>query len=82
MSAKVSSVKVACFTFLGLYLPCVLIQLLGAAFAAAALSPDSIWGDAFTNDSIGGLLGVALIAPLGGFGKFLLVVLALGIISE
>lgn len=58
------------------------LQIAGAAFACAALSGEvDGWADAFNNNSVGGLLGVALL-PLGGFGKFLLVILALGMIGE
>lgn len=75
--------KLVATTFLGLYLPSVGFQIVGAAFGAAALSGEiPSWSDAFATSSVGGLLGVALIEPLGGFGKFLLVILALGIISQ
>lgn len=80
--ASISATKVVAYTFAGLYTPCVLLQICGAAFACAALSGEvDGWSDAFTNNSVGGLLGVALL-PMGGFGSFLLVLLALGIIGE
>lgn len=82
MRSNVSSVKVFTYTFLGLYLPCVLIQTMGAAFAAAAMSGlVPTWETAFYESSVGGLVGVAL-EPLHGFGKFLLVIFALGIICQ
>lgn len=57
-------------------------QVLGAAFGAAALSGVVVsWTDAFNNYSTGGLLG-AILEPYGGFGKFLLVILGLGMICE
>ena len=39
------------------------------------------WGDAFGDGQIGPLMAVAL-EPLHGFGKFLLVILSLGIVSN
>lgn len=81
-AVNTSSVKVFSYTMAGLWLPCALIQIAGAAFACAALSMEiDGWADAFTNNSVGGLLGVALL-PMGGFGKFLLVILSIGIISN
>ncbi|KAK4047960.1 hypothetical protein OIO90_005998 [Microbotryomycetes sp. JL221] len=82
MHRNVSSVKVFAYTFAGLYLPCVLIQSLGAAFAAAAMSGlVATWETAFYEQSVGGLVGVAL-EPLHWFGKVLLVFFALGIICN
>lgn len=80
MVPTISSTKVFVYTFFGLYLPSMLLQLIGAAFSAAALSGDVMeWTDAFNNYSTGGLLG-AILSPLGGFGKFILVILGLGMI--
>ncbi|KAM0791611.1 hypothetical protein ACM66B_006053 [Microbotryomycetes sp. NB124-2] len=82
MHRNVSSIKVFAYTFAGLYLPCVLIQTMGAAFAAAAMSGlVSTWETAFYESSVGGLVGVAL-EPLHWFGKVLLVFFALGIICN
>ena len=39
------------------------------------------WKDAHTKGSVGGLLG-AVFAPVGGFGKFCLVLLALSIVAN
>jgi purine-cytosine permease-like protein len=39
------------------------------------------WADAYKNGSIGGLIGEAL-APVGGFGKFCLVLLAFSIVAN
>jgi len=77
MRPDIPKIKVFIYTFLGLYLPACLLQLLGSAFSAAALSglvPS--WETAYTEGSVGGLVGEAL-KPLGGFGKFLLVLFAL-----
>ncbi|BGP08513.1 hypothetical protein JCM10049v2_004360 [Rhodotorula toruloides] len=82
MHPTVPSYLVFVYTFLGLYLPCALIQILGAAFAAAALSGEvPTWEAAFGDGSVGGLVGVAM-EPMNGFGKFLLVIFSLGMISN
>jgi purine-cytosine permease-like protein len=39
------------------------------------------WNNAYQNGSVGGLLGEVL-APVGGFGKFCLVLLALSIVAN
>lgn len=53
---------------------------LGAAFAAAAPNVP-VWNAAFQNStSVGGLL-YGVLSPLGGFGKFLTVLVALSIPS-
>ncbi|GAA6062767.1 hypothetical protein JCM10212_006880 [Sporobolomyces blumeae] len=82
MRPDVPKLRVAVYTFLGLYLPCCLLQILGAAFSAAALSGEvPTWEAAFGSGSVGGLVGVA-VEPLRGFGKVLLVLFALGMISN
>jgi purine-cytosine permease-like protein len=42
-------------------------------------NPD--WAAAYASGSVGGLLG-AVLAPVGGFGKFCLVLLALSIVAN
>jgi hypothetical protein len=82
MRPDISSVRVCLYTFAGLYLPCMLVQVMGAAFAAAALSGAvPTWEAAFGDGSVGGLVGVA-VEPMRGFGKFLLVLFSLGMICE
>ena len=54
--------------------------MLGAAFAAATPAVPS-WKSGFNDgDNIGGLIS-AILAPTGGFGKFLVVLLALSVPS-
>lgn len=82
MRPNVPAVKVFTYTFLGLYLSCALIQTLGAAFGAAALSEEvATWTAAYTNGGVGGLVGEALL-PLKWFGKILLVFFAVGMVSN
>ncbi|GAA6003708.1 uncharacterized protein JCM10292_000696 [Rhodotorula paludigena] len=82
MRPNVPSYLIFGYTFLGLIIPCILIQMLGAAFGAAALSGlVPTWEAAFADANVGSLVGVAL-EPLGGFGKFLLVLFSLGMIGN
>ncbi|POY75118.1 hypothetical protein BMF94_1748 [Rhodotorula taiwanensis] len=82
MRPDVPSMRVFVYTMAGLYLPCMLVQVMGAAFAAAALNGAvPTWEAAFGDGSVGGLVGVA-VEPMRGFGKFLLVVFSLGMISN
>ncbi|GAA5929241.1 hypothetical protein JCM1841_004753 [Sporobolomyces salmonicolor] len=82
MRPSIPSIKVFTYTFLGLYLPCMLLQVMGAAFSAAALSGNvPTWEAAFGDGSVGNLVGVA-VEPMKGFGKFLLVLFAMGMISN
>jgi len=65
-----SSTRVFWLTFLGIFIPCVLLEALGVLLASS-----------FDADGVGGLLNHAL-SPLGGFGSFLVFLLALSIIAN
>jgi NCS1 nucleoside transporter family len=67
--------RVFWLTFLGVFIPCVLLETLGVA-----LTTDAVWGKAFTG-SVGGLLSNAA-GPLGGFGTLVLILMALSIIAN
>lgn len=69
------------WTFLGMLLPLLFLESLGAAIGTATVRSEGFaraWEDA----GAGGLLGHVLIPPLGAFGSFCLVVLALGIVAN
>ncbi|KAH9933938.1 uncharacterized protein B0H18DRAFT_982868 [Fomitopsis serialis] len=66
--------KVFMYTYLG-ERPIITLQCLGASFAVAA-STVPAWNDGYTNGNVGGLLE-AVLSPVGNFGKFLTVMLAL-----
>ncbi len=68
------------WTFLGIFVPCILLETLGMAFTTA-LASDKAWNAAFTSNSVGGLFS-AVVSPLGGFGTFLLVLLALSVVAN
>ncbi|KUI70284.1 Purine-cytosine permease fcyB [Cytospora mali] len=82
------------WTFGGLFIPLVFTELLGAAImtASAANPPgdnnnnnnnnNNQYLTAYHDAGIGGLLAQVLAPPLGGFGGFCLIVLALSIIAN
>jgi NCS1 nucleoside transporter family len=74
------SSRVFWLTFLGVFIPCVLLETLGVAFTTA-LGSVSAWNKAFTDGSVGGLLA-AVVSPLGGIGSFILVLLALSVVAN
>ncbi|EON98547.1 putative purine-cytosine permease protein [Phaeoacremonium minimum UCRPA7] len=73
--------SVFAWTFAGLFLPLVFTELLGAAVMTAAAT-DETFSDAYFDSGIGGLLATVLVPPLGRFGEFCVVVLALSIIAN
>ena len=64
--------RVFFLTFLGVFIPCVLLETLGLALTTVP---------AFAGKSGGDLFAVAL-APLGGFGTLFLVLLALSVVAN
>jgi NCS1 nucleoside transporter family len=68
--------RVFWLTFLGVLIPCVLLETLGMAFTTFAA-----WGTIFANGLVGDLLA-AVVKPLGGFGTLILVLLALSVIAN
>ncbi len=76
-----SRVSVFLWTFGGLFFPLVFTELLGAAVMTAAAT-DEAFSDAYSESGIGGLLATVLVPPLGRFGEFCVVVLALSIIAN
>lgn len=78
--ANSNKAKVFIYTYMGLNAPLIFVEVLGAA-AMATFAAKSTWEDAYNNYHLGGLLGAPLIGPMGGFGRFLLVLLALSIVS-
>src|SRR5881227_3668901 len=72
--------RVFWLTFLGVFIPCVLLETLGVAFTTA-LGSVPAWNKAFTDGSVGGLLA-AVVSPLGGIGSFILVLLALSVVAN
>ncbi|KAG9104171.1 hypothetical protein FRC06_004808 [Ceratobasidium sp. 370] len=80
MRPEVSNWRVFWFSYLGLVVPTVTVQLIGAAFAASLASNPS-WLAGYEANGAGGLVD-AVLSPAGGFGKFLTVVLGLSVIAN
>ncbi len=70
--------RVFWLTFLGVFIPCVLLETLGLILVTAAVPA---WQTAFTNGSVGGLLS-SVVSPLGGIGKLILALIALSIVAN
>lgn len=72
--------KVFACTYAGLNFPLILIECLGALMMSTFVDKPS-WGARYKAGGLGGLLRAGL-SPLGGFGQFLLVILALSIVTN
>jgi NCS1 nucleoside transporter family len=72
------------WTFAGLMFPLLFTEMLGAAVATAMAANDgnNIYMEGYGSSGIGGLLAAVIVPPLGRFGQFCLVVLALSIIAN
>lgn len=72
------------WTFAGLSFPLLFTQMLGAAIgtAMAANDGDNAFYTGYESSGIGGLLAAVIVPPLGKFGQFCLVVLALSIVAN
>lgn len=80
---SVNRVRVFAWTFLGLIVPLCFTEMLGLAVATATVAEGpNIYRKGYKDSSIGGLLAAVLFPPLGRFGQFCLIVLALSIIAN
>ncbi|KAI0109090.1 purine-cytosine permease [Nemania sp. FL0031] len=79
--ADSSRASVFFWTFGGLFFPLVFTELLGAA-VASAITTNQAYSEAYSGSGVGGLLAQVLVPPLGRFGEFCIVVLALSIIAN
>ncbi|KAG6818996.1 hypothetical protein H0H93_016516 [Arthromyces matolae] len=78
--AEASSLKIFLYTYAGFLTSNVAAQAIGAAFTAMAPAVPS-WNEGFDKgNNLGGLIS-AILAPVGGFGKFLVALVALSIPS-
>ncbi|GAA5861555.1 hypothetical protein JCM8547_008071 [Rhodosporidiobolus lusitaniae] len=78
LPAKTSAKVIWISSFIGMYLPIAFTCSLSASLLT--LTKES-YVAAFEDNSLGGIVGEILIAGSGGFGKFLLVLLAISTIS-
>jgi purine-cytosine permease-like protein len=73
-------VRLALYCFLGLYVPFTFMMLFGAAIGGAIPANES-WLAAYGQGSFGGVCAEILISRVGGFGRFLLVILGFSIVT-
>ncbi|KAL9091087.1 MAG: hypothetical protein Q9165_005014 [Trypethelium subeluteriae] len=76
--------KVFLWTWLGLIIPLLFCEMLGVAIMTATdiNNGDNIYQAGYDQSAVGGLLAAVLFPPLGNFGKFCLVILALSIVAN
>lgn len=76
--------KVFFATWLGLIVPLLFTEMLGVAIMTATTlnDGDNRYAAGYSVSGTGGLLAAVLFPPLGNFGKFCLVILALSIIAN
>lgn len=76
--------KVFGAVWIGLMIPLLFTEFLGIAIMTATTLNDgnNRYMEGYTASGTGGLLAAVLFPPLGGFGKFCLVVLALSIVAN
>lgn len=65
------------YIYAGLFVPSIPLLILGAAIGGAVGQVDS-WNDAYAVTGVGGVMA-EMLSPAGGFGKFILVLLALSV---
>lgn len=72
------------WTFAGLAFPLLFTEMLGAAVATAmyANNGDNVYYSGYKSSGIGGLVAAVIVPPLGKFGQFCLVIMALSIIAN
>lgn len=72
--------KIFLYLYLGLLLPSIPLLVLGAAMGGAVPNVDS-WNAAYQVLGVGGVI-YEMLTPAGGFGKFILVLLAMSVIGN
>ncbi|KAK4157603.1 permease for cytosine/purines, uracil, thiamine, allantoin-domain-containing protein [Chaetomidium leptoderma] len=75
-----SSLKIFTYSYLGLATPTILLMTLGAAIGNAIPNVPH-WQAAYDETLVGGVLA-AMLAPAGGFGKFLVVLLSFSLLGN
>ncbi|GAA95790.1 uncharacterized protein L969DRAFT_17698 [Mixia osmundae IAM 14324] len=75
-----SAFAIFAWTYAGLNVPLILVETLGAAMMTT-ITANADWNDRYLANGSGGLLSGPL-SKLGGFGQFLLVILALSIVAN
>ena len=80
---NVSRLKTFAWTYAGLLFPLCFTEMLGLAVATATTDTiNTSYQTGYETSGIGGLLGAVLFPPLGRFGQFCLIILALSIVAN
>ncbi|KAL4944299.1 hypothetical protein BDV06DRAFT_233614 [Aspergillus oleicola] len=77
---SVNPLRIALYTYLGLNIPTIPLMVLGAAIGSAT-SSNAAWNNGYESYSAGGVL-YAMVSPLGGFGKFISVLLSFSLLGN
>ncbi|KAJ0309949.1 hypothetical protein COL516b_002452 [Colletotrichum fioriniae] len=77
---KTTKFRIFSYIYLGILTPSIPLLILGAAIGGA-LNNVPEWKSGWDTYGIGGVMA-AMLAPAGGFGKFVLVILALSVIGN
>lgn len=80
MPPQAPRLRLALYCLAGLYVPFSLMMFLGAAVGGAIPSIPA-WTSAYASGGLGGVLGEILISRLGGFGRFILIILGMSIVT-
>ncbi|GAA6029111.1 hypothetical protein JCM8097_001605 [Rhodosporidiobolus ruineniae] len=73
--------KVFTCTYAGLNFPLIFVECLGALLMSTFDEKPS-WQQMYNDGGLGGLISAPLVGPMGGFGRFLVVILALSIVAN
>ncbi|KAF1835369.1 NCS1 nucleoside transporter [Decorospora gaudefroyi] len=79
-SERLTSGRVFVYSYLGILIPTVLLMTLGAAIGGAMPNIPE-WEEGFGGNQVGGIFA-AILDRAGGFGKFLLVILAFSLLAN
>lgn len=81
LDQSASTAKIFGFAYAGFFLPNVICEMIGAAFAVSMYAPgNEDWLNGYMVNNVGGLLDEVM-RPAGGFGKFCIVLLSLSCIA-
>lgn len=81
MPVESSNLKLFVYTYVGLFTPMILLELLGAA-CMTTFTAKTTWEHAYETESVGGLVGEILRGSMHGFGSFLMLIIALSIVAN
>lgn len=77
---SVSTFRIFAYTYAGLFMPTVPLMVLGAAIGGATANIPA-WNSGYNDYNVGGVLE-AMLLPVGGFGKFISVLLAFSVLGN